>query len=73
MYQVLGKTYIEWLNFRKKAARIILNKSSDTPSKTLFEELKWLDFEKRIIFQKCILMYKCLNDMAPGYLEEMFT
>ena len=32
---------------QKKTARIILNKSSDTPSKTLFEELKWLDFEKK--------------------------
>ena len=58
---------------QKKAARIILNKPNDAPSKPLFDQLKWLEFEKRIMFQKCILMYKCLNGIAPIYLEEIFT
>ena len=58
---------------QKKAARIIFNKPNDAPSKPLFDQLKWLEFEKRIMFQKCILMYKCLNGIAPIYLEEIFT
>ena len=40
------------LKLQKKAARIILSKTSDAASKPLFKELKWLDIEKRITIKK---------------------
>ena len=43
------------LKFQKRAARIILNKSYDTPSKTLFKQLGWLTFQQRITYHKGVL------------------
>jgi len=31
-----------------------------------------LDIPEHIIFRLCILVYKCLHDMAPPYLSELF-
>lgn len=56
----------------KKAARIILDKSIDTPSDELFQELNWMHIEDRIKYQKAILMYKCMNNICPSYLADSF-
>ena len=59
--------------FQKRAARIILNKNTDTPSDELFNELKWLKIGDRIEYVKATLMYKALNDLAPNYLAKSFN
>ena len=51
-----------WLNFKRKAARIILDKDIETPSSELFFELKWMRFPDRVIYQKAVLIYKIIND-----------
>ena len=63
------------LKQQKRAARIILdvNKPTDTPSADLFAKLNWLSFDKRIILQRGTLVYKCLNNLAPDYLCNIFT
>ena len=55
---------------QKRAARIILNKSYETPSKELFDSLKWMPIEKRFEFQRVTMMYKCTHNLAPSYLQE---
>lgn len=51
---------------------MILDKSYDHPSEPIFKELKWLSIDKRIEYQKSLLMYKCQNEIAPQYLQDLF-
>ena len=60
-------------NTGKRAARCILDKDTDTPSEEMFSELKWMKFPKRVIYQKAILMFKISNNLAPQYLQDLFT
>ena len=64
LYGATLKTHsrILWLNFKKRAARIMLDKDIETPSSELFSELKWMRFSDRVIYQKAVLMYKIIND-----------
>ena len=61
------------VKFQKRAARSILDKPIETPSVELFSELKWMMFPDRVIYQKAILMYKIMHNLAPSYLSNIFT
>ena len=41
-----------------------------TSSSLLFNSLHWLNVEKRIQYQKAILVFKSLDGMVPNYLQE---
>ncbi len=43
--------------------------SKDTPTQIVLKDLKWLPLTKRIIYHTHILMFKCLNGLAPNYLS----
>ena len=60
------------IKFQKRAARIILNKSFDHPSDELFKELNWMTFIERIEYKKSLIVFKCLRQLGPGYLNEKF-
>ena len=60
------------LKLQKRAARIILQADILTPSKSMFKELRWLSFLKRIKYHTYIMMYKTLTDMAPEYMSGLF-
>ena len=34
-------------------------------------DLHWLDVPERVTFRLCVMVYKCLHDMAPPYLSEL--
>jgi len=34
-------------------------------------DLHWLDVPERVTFRLCVMVYKCLHDMAPRYLSEL--
>jgi len=55
------------------AARVITNtgKFERGLSYTLHQELHWLDVLERIQFRVAATVYRCLHNMAPGYLTEM--
>ena len=59
--------------FQKRAARIILDKNTETPSSELFNELNWLQIQDRINYLKSVQMYKTLNNLAPSYLTDCFN
>ena len=65
-HRLYGKT-------TKRAARIILDKSIDTPSADMFSELSWVTFPDRVTYQKAVMMYKIFNNFTPSYLHENFT
>ena len=37
----------------------------------LYHDLHWLDVPQRITFKLCLLVFKCLHDLAPRYLAEL--
>ena len=61
------------VKFQKRAARIILDKSIETPSADMFAELNWMTFPDRVKFQKSVLMFKIFNNLTPSYLQDHFT
>jgi len=34
-------------------------------------DLHWLDAPERVMFRLCVMVYKCLHDMAPPYFSEL--
>jgi hypothetical protein len=74
---VWGNCNVELINriicFQKRAARLILDKTYETPSQQLFTELNWMTFDQRIKFKKAILMFKTMHNAAPSYLNNRFT
>ena len=62
-----------FLNYKKRAARIILKADLFTPSKLMFETLGWLSVPKRLLHNKAILTYKALNNMTPAYITNLLT
>lgn len=61
------------LLLQKRAARIILNQPARTPSKPLFEELKWLTFPDRCNYHAAVLVFKTIRNTAPSYMNEIIT
>ncbi len=57
----------------KKTARLILDVEPLTPSKTMFEKLKWLPFDELIKFRQVCLVYKAFCGTAPPYIKNLFT
>ena len=61
------------LKLQKRAARILLNADFSTPSKDLFDLLKWMSIHKRLLYNKATLTYKVLNGLTPEYITNMLT
>ena len=56
---------------QNNAARLVLRKRKRDEAKPLLRELHWLPIEKRIEYKIGTVVYKCLNDSAPSYLQEL--
>ena len=66
------KSQIERTNkLQKRAARIILDAPPDSPSLPLLRELGWLTISERIDYNKSILLYKAVHNMAPSYISDL--
>lgn len=59
------------LKLQKRAARIILHADYDTPSAIMFRDLEWQPVNKRLAYNKAILIYKALNHLTPEYITNM--
>ena len=51
---------------QNRAARIILRRES---SRDTFDILKWTDLETNRKIHKCVLVFKCLHNLVPEYLN----
>ena len=61
------------LKLQKQAARKILNAYFSTPSKYMFDLLKWMPIHKRLLYNEATLTYKALNGLTPEYITNMLT
>lgn len=59
--------------FQKRAARVIFDKPFDYPHEELKKKLNWLKFPSLIKYRTALQMYKCLNNLAPNYLNKLFS
>ena len=61
------------IKIQTKAARLILEAPPLTPSKQMFQQLKWLPFNEIVKFRQVSLVYKAVNGNAPQNIQTMFT
>jgi len=55
------------------AARIILRKQRrDHITADIRNLLQWLPVQRRIEYKMCVLVYKCLHQLTPIYLSELY-
>ena len=54
------------------AARIVSRCSRDIDSEDVLQSLNWLPIKYRITFKVFLIVYKCVNDLAPKYLSDLF-
>ena len=57
---------------QKRAARMILNCNIHTPSKEIFQRMKWLPFNERVKYFKCVYVFKCVNNLSSDYYNDVF-
>ena len=55
---------------QNRAARILTGSSLREHRQHMFEKLQWLSLQNRRFLHKCIMIYKCLNKLAPSYLYD---
>ncbi len=60
-------------NMQNKAATIISGSSHRTYRNDMYADLNWLSLKNRCLMHQCINVYKCLNRMAPQYLNDKIT
>ena len=58
---------------QNRAIRVITKSSYDTSSRFLLNLLGWDNLSVRGAKQKANLMYKCINNLAPAYLCNLFA
>ena len=58
---------------QNRAIRVITKSSYDTSSRFLLNSLGWDNLSVRRAKQKANLMYKCINNLAPAYLCNLFA
>ena len=70
----VGLTEINQLQkLQNRAARIITNSSFDVPSRPLIKGLGWKTVEELAASESKTMVFKCLNELAPQYLCDLFT
>ncbi len=51
---------------------MIFDLPSQTSTAQLPAKLKWMSLMDRVIYRKAVIVYKSLNGLAPGYMQDMF-
>ena len=69
-----AKKYINILQrLQNRATRAVMgNFDYNISPRTLISALNWMNIETRYIYFLGILIYKCINNMAPPCLTNMF-
>ena len=63
---------------QKQAARLILNEKMNKENNSIYSPiptLDWQTFEENVKYRhvQALLVYKALNNGAPGYMKDMFN
>ena len=55
------------------ACRMITNTGKFDHISPGLRELNWLPVKEQLLLREAIMMYKCVNELAPHYLSDLFT
>ena len=55
------------------AASIVLQDEQEASTTRCLQKLHWLPIKQRIKFKILTLVYKCINNQAPSYLQNLLT
>ena len=58
---------------QNRAARIVMNSGHDASTAPLIQSLGWSTISNLIHKETATLIYKSLNDLAPGYMRNLFA
>ena len=58
---------------QNRAARIVMNSGYDASAAPLIQSLGWPTISNLIHKETATLIYKSLNDLAPGYMRNLFA
>ena len=58
---------------QNSAIRLVFGVRSRHPVSELFSELHWLKVEQRVMFKCLLLVFKCINGLAPNDLNNMIA
>ena len=70
-YGVSRRSIAALQSIQNRAAKIVGGGSKFDHVTPILHELHWLTVEKRIKFKIAVLMFKCMNCLAPKYLSDM--
>ncbi len=71
---VWGSTQLQRLyNLQKRAARMIFDLPTQTPTKSLLEKLNRMYVMDRVEYRWATMVHKSLNGTAPDYMKEMLN
>ena len=59
-------------SIQNRAAKLVVGGFKYDHVSPILMELHWLPVNKRIVFKIGVLMFKCLNGLAPDYLSDNF-
>ena len=68
-----GQSSDKLQKLQNRAARVITKLPFDTSSNLLLDTLKWEKMSLRRKKQKALIMYKAIHDLAPEYLQRLFS
>ena len=69
-----GKTLFNKLQkLQNRAMRVLTFSNFDADANSLLEKLRWDDLNQQRQFQKALMVFKSLNNLAPEYLCSKFT
>ena len=70
-YALPNKEVTKLQRLQNYAAKTILGRNKYDSSTLTRHQLHWLPVDKRIKFELLTLIYKCLNDQAPLFLQKL--
>ena len=51
---------------------IKMSRENTTPSTVLFQTLDWQTFQENVNYRQALMIYKAINNGAPGYMKDIF-
>ena len=73
LYGVPKKTIKRYQVIQNMCAKLVLGRSKYSSSTEALKCLHWLPIQWRITYKIGLLTFKCINKVAPRYLQELIT
>ena len=73
LYNIPEKTSHKYQTIQNICTKIALNKSKYSSSTKALKTLHWLPVHQQIQYKILTLMFKCIHNSAPVYIQELVT